>query len=150
MPPLPADSIHARACKLKCEKILTRPNQEDRCGECIPAAALLLYKGERDLPSVSWADPSCFYVCSHAAIFFIFARTSAGPSIRMAPPKVNTHEKNGGVGATSTVARKCLVSTTSVATSSPKWSMTFRMVRFSHSSITRRGASWYIPKTSRR
>ena len=26
MPPLPADSIHARACKLKCEKILTRPN----------------------------------------------------------------------------------------------------------------------------
>ena len=28
MPPLPADSIHARACKLKCEKILTRPSQE--------------------------------------------------------------------------------------------------------------------------
>ena len=28
MPPLPADSIHARACKLKCEKILTRPTQE--------------------------------------------------------------------------------------------------------------------------
>ena len=27
MPPLPADSIHARACKLKCEKILTRPSQ---------------------------------------------------------------------------------------------------------------------------
>lgn len=27
MPPLPADSIHARACKLKCEKILTRPLQ---------------------------------------------------------------------------------------------------------------------------
>lgn len=27
MPPLPADSIHARACKLKCEKILTRPNK---------------------------------------------------------------------------------------------------------------------------
>ena len=27
MPPLPADSIHARACKLKCEKILTRPNR---------------------------------------------------------------------------------------------------------------------------
>ena len=26
MPPLPADSIHARACKLKCEKILTRPH----------------------------------------------------------------------------------------------------------------------------
>ena len=26
MPPLPADSIHARACKLKCEKILTRPD----------------------------------------------------------------------------------------------------------------------------
>ena len=29
MPPLPADSIHARACKLKCEKILTRPNGLD-------------------------------------------------------------------------------------------------------------------------
>ena len=28
MPPLPADSIHARACKLKCEKILTRPVYE--------------------------------------------------------------------------------------------------------------------------
>ena len=28
MPPLPADSIHARACKLKCEKILTRPLSE--------------------------------------------------------------------------------------------------------------------------
>ena len=30
MPPLPADSIHARACKLKCEKILTRPSSPDR------------------------------------------------------------------------------------------------------------------------
>ena len=28
MPPLPADFIHARACKLKCEKILTRPMTE--------------------------------------------------------------------------------------------------------------------------
>ena len=28
MPPLPADSIHARACKLKCEKILTRPTPD--------------------------------------------------------------------------------------------------------------------------
>ena len=43
MPPLPADSIHARACKLKCEKILTRP---------IPAATFclgsdgLLYEGK--------------------------------------------------------------------------------------------------------
>lgn len=27
MPPLPADFIHARACKLKCEKILTRPGR---------------------------------------------------------------------------------------------------------------------------
>ena len=27
MPPLPADFIHARACKLKCEKILTRPKR---------------------------------------------------------------------------------------------------------------------------
>ncbi|MDB7921873.1 tyrosine-type recombinase/integrase, partial [Flavonifractor plautii] len=30
MPPLPADSIHARACKLKCEKILTRPSFRHR------------------------------------------------------------------------------------------------------------------------
>ena len=28
MPPLPADSIHARACKLKCEKILTLPGAQ--------------------------------------------------------------------------------------------------------------------------
>ena len=28
MPPLPADFIHARACKLKCEKILTRPLEQ--------------------------------------------------------------------------------------------------------------------------
>ena len=33
MPPLPTDSIHARACKLKCEKILTRP-----VGLLLPAA----------------------------------------------------------------------------------------------------------------
>ncbi len=33
MPPLPADFIHARACKLKCEKILTRPVQT--CNHCI-------------------------------------------------------------------------------------------------------------------
>ena len=115
-----------------------------------PAAVLLPHKGERDLPSVSWADPSCFYVCSHEAISRIFASASPGPSMRIAPPKVNTHEKNGGVGATSTVARKWLASITSVATSSPKWSMTFRMVRFSHSSVTRWGTSWYVPKTFRR
>ena len=30
MPPLPADFIHARACKLKCEKILTRPLRKAR------------------------------------------------------------------------------------------------------------------------
>ena len=29
MPPLSADFIHARACKLKCEKILTRPSKKD-------------------------------------------------------------------------------------------------------------------------
>lgn len=32
MPPLPADSIHARACKLKCEKILTRPSEVETFG----------------------------------------------------------------------------------------------------------------------
>ena len=30
MPPLPTDSIHARACKLKCEKILTRPKRAQK------------------------------------------------------------------------------------------------------------------------
>ena len=85
-----------------------------------PAAVLLPQKGERDLPSVSWADPSCFYVCSHEAISRIFASASPGPSMRIAPPKVKTHEKNGGEGATYTVARKGLASTTSVSTSSPK------------------------------
>ena len=34
MPPLPADSIHARACKLKCEKILTRPKNLDTTKQC--------------------------------------------------------------------------------------------------------------------
>ena len=131
MPPLPADFIHARACKLKCEKILTRPHPlagrytfrtkiRRTAAGIHPAAVLLPRKGERDLPSVSWADPSCFYVCSHEAISRIFASASPGPSMRIAPPKVNTHEKNGGVGATSTVARKWLASTTSVSTSSPK------------------------------
>ena len=86
----------------------------------IPAAVLLPHKGERNLPTFFWADPSCFYVCSHEAISRIFASASPGPSMRIAPPKVNTHEKNGGVGATSTVARKWLASTTSVSTSSPK------------------------------
>ena len=37
MPPLPADFIHARACKLKCEKILTRPSRADREGKCFPS-----------------------------------------------------------------------------------------------------------------
>ena len=113
------------------------------CGDTSPAEALLPHKGERDLPSLSWTDPSCFYVCSHAAMSRIFSSISAGPSMRIAPPKVNTQEKNGGVGATSTAARKWLLSTTSVATSSPKWSMTLRMVRFSHSSVTRWDAMEY-------
>ena len=33
MPPLPADFIHARACKLKCEKILTRPAGAQRAAQ---------------------------------------------------------------------------------------------------------------------
>ena len=40
MPPLPADSIHARACKLKCEKILTRPRSQGHLrfpGALVPA-----------------------------------------------------------------------------------------------------------------
>lgn len=41
MPPLPADSIHARACKLKCEKILTRPARDE-------AQELLIVKANVD------------------------------------------------------------------------------------------------------
>jgi len=33
MPPLPADFIHARACKLKCEKILTRPHLREKLND---------------------------------------------------------------------------------------------------------------------
>ena len=36
MPPLPADSIHARACKLKCEKILTRPKRAQQIRPKLP------------------------------------------------------------------------------------------------------------------
>ena len=45
MPPLPADSIHARACKLKCEKILTRPP--------VPPAMPIIM--------VSMLPPPCFF-----------------------------------------------------------------------------------------
>lgn len=45
MPPLPADSIHARACKLKCEKILTRP---DECGRFVLSADTI-GEAKRDL-----------------------------------------------------------------------------------------------------
>ena len=42
MPPLPADSIHARACKLKCEKILTRPLAEVPTG----VSAVFVFAGK--------------------------------------------------------------------------------------------------------
>ena len=51
MPPLPADFIHARACKLKCEKILTRPsdppNRYSRVSGCIGSAGA---RGKRRKP----------------------------------------------------------------------------------------------------
>ena len=50
MPPLPADSIHARACKLKCEKILTRPEkivnaqkETIQLALAIPTAVMIAY-----------------------------------------------------------------------------------------------------------
>ena len=56
MPPLPADSIHARACKLKCEKILTRPGFGFRpkhlYGAKAPPARRLL---QRNAESFSYA-----------------------------------------------------------------------------------------------
>ena len=48
MPPLPADSIHARACKLKCEKILTRPWELPK--PLFFASPILRWKG-RNLPA---------------------------------------------------------------------------------------------------
>ena len=59
------------------------------------------------MPPLTLAGPSASLI-----LFSNASSTSAGPSMRIAPPKVNTHEKNGGVGATSTVARKWLASTT--------------------------------------
>ena len=41
MPPLPADSIHARACKLKCEKILTRPRTQLRAVSFVIQIAIM-------------------------------------------------------------------------------------------------------------
>ena len=55
MPPLPADSIHARACKLKCEKILTRPETaagHRRFCRQILSFQILLYKKVRTSAAV--------------------------------------------------------------------------------------------------
>ena len=46
MPPLPADFIHARACKLKCEKILTRPFFLNSINRDLASAINLLSNGE--------------------------------------------------------------------------------------------------------
>ena len=43
MPPLPTDSIHARACKLKCEKILTRPIRSP-----------VQWNGKSEIPGIYW------------------------------------------------------------------------------------------------
>ena len=61
MPPLPADSIHARACKLKCEKILTRPTVEkvvlpfSRESCSLPRAG-----GVRHRPTLSHLQPDVY------------------------------------------------------------------------------------------
>ena len=47
MPPLPADSIHARACKLKCEKILTRPASMDELAVLDGGKCILQLRGVR-------------------------------------------------------------------------------------------------------
>ena len=46
MPPLPADSIHARACKLKCEKILTRPRHGGRLCSSIASGKRMTPAGQ--------------------------------------------------------------------------------------------------------
>ena len=48
MPPLPADSIHARACKLKCEKILTRPVERKSVSELMEEMMEDYQKRHRD------------------------------------------------------------------------------------------------------
>ena len=93
MPPLPADSIHARACKLKCEKILTRPS---------------VYKTYDDLPlflnanlvaQVLGVSPSSGYELMHEPGFPVLRVGS-----RMVVPKeqfirwVTEHTEGGGRG----------------------------------------------------
>ena len=57
--------------------------------------------------------------------------------------------KNGGLGATSTMALKWPSSTVTVETSSPKRSITLRMTSLSHSSSTVHRSSGYIPNIFR-
>ena len=57
MPPLPADSIHARACKLKCEKILTRPRWTGRHQESPLKASI--YKVNRSAAHLGGAPAVC-------------------------------------------------------------------------------------------
>lgn len=63
------------------------------------------------------------YSCSHLAILLMLCSISSGASMRIASLKVNTHAKNGGLGATLMIVRKCALSIGSVCTVSPNRSM---------------------------
>ena len=58
MPPLPTDSIHARACKLKCEKILTRPSFETFAKAV--DGYINYYNNERIQEKTKWMPPTKF------------------------------------------------------------------------------------------
>ena len=85
MPPLPADFIHARACKLKCEKILTRP--------------LPLFLNANLVAQVLGVSPSSGYELMHEPGFPVLRVGS-----RMVVPKeqfirwVTEHTEGGGRG----------------------------------------------------
>ena len=88
MPPLPADFIHARACKLKCEKILTRPYDD-----------LPLFLNANLVAQVLGVSPSSGYELMHEPGFPVLRVGS-----RMVVPKeqfirwVTEHTEGGGRG----------------------------------------------------
>ena len=68
MPPLPADSIHARACKLKCEKILTRPYCLVKLMRQAAFLACPVKLKERGVPIGTPLSLSCYIKCSRSRI----------------------------------------------------------------------------------